>query len=108
MRRGDTFMANGKPKKYPPEGYQIYVRVPEGDRTTAEDVNELLEELARLLSDKRKDVVVEPYLEKDPDVKKTALPKATGPRPANKVVAADGAGAGAAAAAPAHAPHTGG
>ena len=94
-------MANGKPekkpKKYPPEGYQIYVRVPEDSRTTAEDVQAFLEQLAHLLTDNRKEVVVEPYLEKDPDVKKMAKPGATGGPPVKKAAAARGGGGGGAA-----------
>jgi hypothetical protein len=63
-------MAKDKDKSYPPEGYQIYVRVPDGDKATADDIQAFLEELAHLLSDEHKDVTVSPYIEDDPDVTK--------------------------------------
>jgi|tagenome__1003787_1003787.scaffolds.fasta_scaffold20903458_2 hypothetical protein len=67
-------MAKDKVKDYKAEGYQIYVRVPGGDKVTAEDVQEFLDHLAHLLTDAGKGVKVDPYVEDDTEVEK-AQPK---------------------------------
>jgi hypothetical protein len=53
-----------------PTGYQIYVRVPNGDHASQEDISSFLEDLAKLLSDERKDVTVLPFLENDDKITK--------------------------------------
>ena len=68
-----TEKAAEKPEEKPkpkPTGYQIYVRVPHGDSATQEDISNFLEDLAKLLSDERKDVTVLPFIENDPVVTK--------------------------------------